>query len=93
MAAPLVSNLRGRRRRQNGAGRNRGLGRIFATLSLLIPNSARDLSGLVLRAVLRVSASPSPSRECEEHGGGHFGIGDRYDVGFARLKAGFVKAA
>lgn len=28
----------------------------------------------------------------EEHGGGHFGIGDRYDVGFARLKAGFAKA-
>lgn len=29
----------------------------------------------------------------EEHEGGHFGIGDRYDAGFARLKAGFAKAA
>lgn len=28
----------------------------------------------------------------EEHGGGHFGIADRYDAGFARLKAGFAKA-
>jgi enterochelin esterase family protein len=27
----------------------------------------------------------------EEHDGGHFGIGNRYDVGFAALKTGFAK--
>lgn len=44
------------------------------------------------RALSRELERLKVPHEHAEHGGGHFGIDDRYDEGFARLKTGFGRA-